>query len=59
MKKTYQKPASEVMNLGLKGEDIADSIVISSGTAKSGDDIDGGSALVKDGGAWDTDGLWN
>ncbi len=33
MKKTYQKPAAEAMNLGLKGEDIADSIVIGSGTA--------------------------
>ncbi len=61
MKKTYMKPASEAMNLGLKGENIADnSIGVSSKPAQSGDDkIDGGDALVKDGGAWDTDGLWN
>ncbi len=33
MKKTYMKPTSEAMRLGLQGEDIAESVVISSGTA--------------------------
>ncbi len=60
MKKTYQKPASEVMNLGLKGEMLEGGISVLSGNAEAQTTkIDGGDALVKDGGAWDTDGLWN
>ncbi len=60
MKKTYMKPAAEAMNLGLRGEMLADSIDVMSVSATSLENkIDGGDALVKDGGAWDTDGLWN
>ncbi len=62
MKKTYMKPAAEAMNLGLKGEDIAEGIDITTSTAVSrdaDDKIDGGDVLVKDGGVWNTDGLWN
>ncbi len=62
MKNTYQKPASEVMNLGLKGEMLADvsiDVMSISATHDETKQIDGGDALVKDGGAWDIDGLWN
>ncbi len=61
MKKTYMKPAAEAMNLGLKGENIADISVSTSAAVQlpEGGKIDGGDACVKDGGAWDTDGLWN
>ncbi len=61
MKKTYMKPAAEAMNLGLKGEDIADISVSTSAATQLPDDgkIDGGDACVKDGGVWNTDGLWN
>ncbi len=60
--KKYARPVSEVMNLGLKGENIAQiSIPISDTNAEvQTTKIDGGDALVKEErGSWDTGGLWD
>ncbi len=60
MKKTYMKPAAEAMNLGLRGEMLEGGIsVLSDNATVQSNKIDGGDALVKDGGVWDTDDLWN
>ncbi len=59
--KKYARPVSEVMNLGLKGENIADGVVVSSDNAEvQTTKIDGGDALVKEErSSWDTGGLWD
>ncbi len=59
MKKTYMKPVSETVNTEVT-QGYAIDITTSSAVSLPGDGkIDGGDAMVKDGGAWDTDGLWN
>ncbi len=59
MKKTYMKPVSETVNTEVAQGYAID--IISSPAVSLDEDkkINGGDALVKDGGAWDTDGLWN